>query len=50
MRHQQHLDFQSELIVDLFAGGGGTSTGIEMAIGRVQVADEINAILTKYAG
>ncbi|WNV05821.1 DNA cytosine methyltransferase [Candidatus Methylospira mobilis] len=30
---QQHLDFQSELVIDLFAGGGGTSTGIEMAIG-----------------
>ncbi len=28
------LDLGSELIVDNFAGGGGTSTGIEMAFGR----------------
>ncbi len=25
---------ESEIIVDNFAGGGGASTGIEMAIGR----------------
>lgn len=28
------LPIASELIVDLFAGGGGASTGIEQAIGR----------------
>lgn len=25
--------FENEIIVDLFAGGGGASTGIEMAFG-----------------
>ena len=28
------LDFGSELIIDNFAGGGGTSTGLEQAFGR----------------
>lgn len=28
------LDLNKELVVDLFAGGGGASTGIEMALGR----------------
>ena len=28
------LDLNTELVVDLFAGGGGASTGIEQAIGR----------------
>lgn len=28
------LSLHSELVIDLFAGGGGTSTGIEQAIGR----------------
>jgi len=28
------LDLAAELVVDLFAGGGGASTGIEQAIGR----------------
>lgn len=28
------LPIANELIVDLFAGGGGASTGIEMAVGR----------------
>lgn len=28
------LDIHQELVVDLFAGGGGASTGIEQAIGR----------------
>ncbi len=28
------ITFENEIIVDNFAGGGGTSTGIEMAIGR----------------
>jgi len=31
---QPSLDFVGELIVDLFAGGGGASTGIEWALGR----------------
>jgi Site-specific DNA methylase len=31
---QPGLDFDGELIVDLFAGGGGASTGIEWALGR----------------
>ena len=28
------LPLSTELVVDLFAGGGGASTGIEQAIGR----------------
>lgn len=28
------MSFSDELFVDNFAGGGGASTGIEMAIGR----------------
>lgn len=31
--YQFNLDFDKELIVDLFAGGGGASCGIEMALG-----------------
>lgn len=31
---QPALDFSGELIVDLFAGGGGASTGLEWALGR----------------
>ena len=31
---QPSLDFSGELIVDLFAGGGGASTGMEWALGR----------------
>jgi len=35
MQHQQlPLPFHNELIIDNFAGGGGTSTGLEMAFGR----------------
>lgn len=30
----QHLPFARELIIDNFAGGGGTSTGLEAAFGR----------------
>ena len=38
---QFHLPIHRELVVDLFAGGGGASTGIEQAIGRaVDVAVE----------
>ncbi|MGB7402669.1 MAG: DNA cytosine methyltransferase [Arcobacter sp.] len=32
-QYQFSLDFDKELIVDLFAGGGGASCGIEMALG-----------------
>lgn len=32
---QMLLDLHGELIVDLFAGGGGASVGIEMALGRM---------------
>lgn len=38
---QMLLDLHHELIVDLFAGGGGASCGIEMALGR-QVDIAIN--------
>ena len=31
---QFKLDIHAELVIDLFAGGGGASTGIEQAIGR----------------
>jgi DNA (cytosine-5)-methyltransferase 1 len=34
IRDQFILDINDELIVDNFAGGGGASTGIEMALGR----------------
>lgn len=34
IRDQFLLDLNSELIVDNFAGGGGASTGIELALGR----------------
>lgn len=35
IRSQLILDILDELFVDGFAGGGGASTGIEMALGRV---------------
>lgn len=34
IRDQFILDLNAELIIDMFAGGGGASTGIEIAIGR----------------
>jgi DNA (cytosine-5)-methyltransferase 1 len=34
IRDQLSLDIHHELIIDNFAGGGGASTGIEMALGR----------------
>lgn len=34
IRPQLSLDLNGELIVDNFAGGGGASTGIELALGR----------------
>lgn len=41
---QFQLDLSSEIVVDLFAGGGGASTGIEMALRRhVDVAVNHNA-------
>ena len=33
MTYQQILDISPEIIVDLFAGGGGVSEGVEMALG-----------------
>ena len=33
-RTQYRMDFAGEINVDLFAGGGGASTGLEMALGR----------------
>lgn len=32
---QSLLDLHDELVVDLFAGGGGASSGIEQALGRM---------------
>lgn len=34
MTRQIRFNFEDELIVDSFAGGGGASIGIEAAIGR----------------
>lgn len=34
MTLQLNLDIHSEIIIDNFAGGGGASTGIELALGR----------------
>lgn len=34
MTKQLRLDIHSEIIIDNFAGGGGASTGIEIALGR----------------
>lgn len=33
-KHQLNINFSAEIIVDNFAGGGGASVGIEMALGR----------------
>ncbi|RCK40456.1 DNA cytosine methyltransferase [Thalassospira xiamenensis] len=47
---QWHLD--DELIVDNFAGGGGASTGIEMALGRpvnIAINHDANAVLMHQA-
>lgn len=32
----QQINLLNEIIVDNFAGGGGASTGIELAAGRIQ--------------
>ena len=37
MTYQQILDISPEIIVDLFAGGGGVSEGVEMALGLAKV-------------
>lgn len=45
---QPSLDFSGELIVDLFAGGGGASTGMEWALGKspdIAVNHNRNAVL-----
>jgi len=34
IRNQFVLDLHGEMLVDNFAGGGGASTGIELALGR----------------
>jgi len=34
MSAQHSIPFRAKIIVDLFAGGGGASTGIEQALGR----------------
>lgn len=47
MKNQFHIR-RDELIVDNFAGGGGASTGIEMALGR-QVDIAINHDLEAVA-
>lgn len=50
MSYQWNLD--DELIIDFFAGGGGTSTGIEMALGRpvnIAVNHDDNAITMHQA-
>ena len=45
---KEQLTFLDEIIVDNFAGGGGASTGIELAAGRpvsIAINHDINAIL-----
>ncbi|MGE6916715.1 DNA cytosine methyltransferase [Achromobacter kerstersii] len=47
IRDQFVLDINQEIIVDNFAGGGGASTGIEMALGRcvdVAINHDVEAI------
>lgn len=50
-RDPAQISFAEEIIVDLFAGGGGASTGIEIASGRVVAAainhDEAAVLLHK---
>lgn len=46
----KQLDFFRELIVDNFAGGGGASTGIELATGRyvdIAINHDPDAILMR---
>lgn len=52
IRDQFILDIGHEMIVDLFAGGGGASTGIELALGRhvdVAVNHDPEAVLLHQA-
>ena len=52
IRDQFILDIGYEMIVDLFAGGGGASTGIELALGRhvdVAVNHDPEAVLLHQA-
>ena len=35
MKKKGQIDILEEIVVDLFAGGGGWSTGFELATGRV---------------
>lgn len=52
IRDQFILDIGYEMIVDLFAGGGGASTGIELALGRhvdVAVDHDPEAVLLHQA-
>ena len=52
IRDQFILDINHEMIVDLFAGGGGASTGIETALGRnvdVAVDHDPEAVLLHQA-
>lgn len=52
IRDQFLLGIDREMIVDLFAGGGGASTGIEMALGRhvdVAVNHDPEAVLLHQA-
>lgn len=48
----QQWNLDDELIVDNFAGGGGTSTGIEMALGRpvnIAINHDANAVIMHQA-
>lgn len=40
-QRKEQLSFFDEIIVDNFAGGGGASTGIELAAGRYRAAVKI---------
>lgn len=46
------IDYKAEIFVDNFAGGGGASTGIEIAIGRnvdIAINHDPDAIATHKA-
>lgn len=48
----KQVSFPDEVIIDSFAGGGGASTGIEMATGRpvdIAINHDVNAILMHRA-
>lgn len=49
-RGGSQLNFLDEIIVDNFAGGGGASTGMELATGRpvaIAINHDPDAILTQ---